>query len=133
MNKQTKRILEMAGLTIGGFVLRSVIRRIGAFDLTGKVVAITGGSRGLGLVLAREFAKHGARLVICARDKQELDRGFSLPIHGITFAGNAVAHGLASAFRTEGYLGFLVRRRTVEQLHDALVKLSRRVRHYAMN
>jgi len=74
MNKQTKRILKMAGLTAGGFILRSVIRGIGAFDLTGKVVAITGGSRGLGLVLAREFAKQGARLVICARDKQELDR-----------------------------------------------------------
>jgi NAD(P)-dependent dehydrogenase (short-subunit alcohol dehydrogenase family) len=74
MNKQTKRILKMAGLTAGGFILRSVIRGICTFDLTGKVVAITGGSRGLGLVLAREFAKQGARLVICARDKQELDR-----------------------------------------------------------
>lgn len=64
----------MAGLTAGGFILRSVIRGMGAFDLAGKVVAIIGGSRGLGLVLAREFAKQGARLVICARDKQELDR-----------------------------------------------------------
>lgn len=42
------------------------------FDLRGKVVLITGGSRGLGLVLAREFAAQGAKLAICARDRDEL-------------------------------------------------------------
>src|SRR5947209_20292509 len=45
-----------------------------AIDLNGKVVLITGGSRGLGLALARGFAKHGSRLVLCARDEAELDR-----------------------------------------------------------
>lgn len=35
---------------------------------------ITGGSRGLGLVMAREFAREGARLVLCARDEVELQR-----------------------------------------------------------
>src|SRR5207248_11797324 len=44
------------------------------FDLNGKVVLITGGSRGLGLVLAREFAAEGARLGLCARDAAELER-----------------------------------------------------------
>jgi short-subunit dehydrogenase len=42
------------------------------FELKNKVVLITGGSRGLGLVLAREFAAEGARLAICARDGAEL-------------------------------------------------------------
>ncbi|HYX49560.1 MAG TPA: SDR family oxidoreductase, partial [Ktedonobacteraceae bacterium] len=42
--------------------------------LEGLVVLITGGSRGLGLALAEEFARHGARIVICARDERELDR-----------------------------------------------------------
>src|SRR5688572_24622429 len=42
------------------------------FDFTGRVVLITGGSRGLGLVLARQFAKEGARVAICARDVEEL-------------------------------------------------------------
>ena len=42
------------------------------FDLKDKVVLITGGSRGLGLVLAREFASEGARIAICARDGEEL-------------------------------------------------------------
>jgi short-subunit dehydrogenase len=43
-------------------------------DLSGEVVLVTGGSRGLGLLLAREFVARGCRLVICARDPQELER-----------------------------------------------------------
>jgi short-subunit dehydrogenase len=43
-------------------------------SLQGLVVVITGGSRGLGLVMAREYAKRGCRLVICARDEVELER-----------------------------------------------------------
>jgi NAD(P)-dependent dehydrogenase (short-subunit alcohol dehydrogenase family) len=44
------------------------------FDFRGKVVLITGGSRGLGIVLARQFARQGARVAICARDPHELTR-----------------------------------------------------------
>ena len=44
------------------------------YNFQDKVVLITGGSRGLGLVLAREFALHGAKLAICARDREELSR-----------------------------------------------------------
>ena len=40
--------------------------------LRGKVALVTGGSRGLGLVLARHLADEGARIAICARDEQEL-------------------------------------------------------------
>ena len=49
-------------------------RRRTAFDFRGKSVLITGGSRGLGLVLARELAAEGARLTLMARDREELDR-----------------------------------------------------------
>lgn len=38
----------------------------------GRVVLITGGSRGLGLVMARQLAAQGARLALIARDEQEL-------------------------------------------------------------
>lgn len=44
------------------------------FQFKNKVVVITGGSRGLGLVLARQFAIEGAKLAICARDQAELER-----------------------------------------------------------
>jgi NAD(P)-dependent dehydrogenase (short-subunit alcohol dehydrogenase family) len=43
-------------------------------SLRGQVVLITGASRGLGLCLARRFAAAGCRLVICARDEDELQR-----------------------------------------------------------
>jgi NAD(P)-dependent dehydrogenase (short-subunit alcohol dehydrogenase family) len=36
--------------------------------LTGKTVLVTGGSRGLGLVLAKRLAAGGARVAICERD-----------------------------------------------------------------
>lgn len=54
--------------------VRFAVRRRRSFSFAGKVVLITGGSRGLGLLLAREFAAEGARLVICARDPEELER-----------------------------------------------------------
>ena len=60
----------IAGLALAG----SLLRRRSKFELEGRVVLITGGSRGLGLVLARQFADEKARVVICARDPIELDR-----------------------------------------------------------
>ncbi|GAB3532233.1 SDR family oxidoreductase [Pontibacter brevis] len=52
---------------------RAVIRNLSAYDFNHKVVLITGGSRGLGLVMARQLAAEGARLVLCARDEFELE------------------------------------------------------------
>ncbi len=42
------------------------------YQFEDRTVVITGGSRGLGLVLARQLARRGARLAICARDPDEL-------------------------------------------------------------
>jgi NAD(P)-dependent dehydrogenase (short-subunit alcohol dehydrogenase family) len=43
------------------------------YDFQNRLVVITGGSRGLGLLMARQLAEEGAALVICARDDEELD------------------------------------------------------------
>lgn len=48
-------------------------RRRQGQDLRGKTALITGSSRGLGFLLAREYAREGCRVVICARDEGELD------------------------------------------------------------
>lgn len=45
-----------------------------SYDFRDKSVFITGGSRGLGLLLARQFADEGARLTLVARDADELGR-----------------------------------------------------------
>ena len=45
-----------------------------AISFEGRVVVITGGSRGLGLVMARLFVDEGARVVLLARDLDELQR-----------------------------------------------------------
>lgn len=66
--------IRWGGLGLG--VLGALaLRRFSAkrLDLAGRVVLITGGSRGLGLVLARELTTAGCRLVICARDPRELE------------------------------------------------------------
>ena len=72
--KNTTNILGLLAVAAGACVVKSLVRRSLAYDFKNKVVLITGGSRGLGLVLAREFAREGARLVICARDADELNR-----------------------------------------------------------
>ncbi len=54
-------------------VLRKLWRKLRDTDFNGKVVVITGASRGLGLAIAHAFAAEGARLAICARDAGELD------------------------------------------------------------
>lgn len=63
-----------AGLaTYAGVRLLRTLRR---YELRGKSVLITGGSRGLGLVLAREILAQGGRVAICARDREELQRAY---------------------------------------------------------
>lgn len=66
--------LTGAGLLCGGlaYLAANAVNRRQFF--VGKVVLITGSSRGLGLALAEEIGRRGARLVLTARDAEELDR-----------------------------------------------------------
>jgi NAD(P)-dependent dehydrogenase (short-subunit alcohol dehydrogenase family) len=65
--------LLLAGAA-GVVLIRGALRRSRALELQDKVVLITGGSRGLGFAMAEEFAWAGAKLVICARNQDGLDR-----------------------------------------------------------
>jgi NAD(P)-dependent dehydrogenase (short-subunit alcohol dehydrogenase family) len=70
-----KETLALAAAGAGALLAaRALYRRWQEYDLRGKTVLLTGGSRGLGLVLAREFAEEGANVAICARDPAELER-----------------------------------------------------------
>lgn len=71
--QRDKLVLALAGAGVF-LAARAAVRKAREYDLSDKVVLITGGSRGLGLVMAREFAREGARLAICARDAEELVR-----------------------------------------------------------
>ena len=51
-----------------------LLKRRTRISLRQKTVFITGGSRGLGFVLAQEFASRGSRVAISARDSAELER-----------------------------------------------------------
>lgn len=58
-------------------------------DLTGSAALVTGGSRGLGLLIARELARAGCRVAICARDDAELARAAEwLPEDVVTVRGD---------------------------------------------
>lgn len=48
------------------------------FDLSGKVVLVTGGSRGLGLEMCRAFAEAGATVVISSRKREACERAAEL-------------------------------------------------------
>lgn len=66
---RVKSMLAAAGL---GYLGWRAWRKLRANSLAEQVVLITGGSRGLGLLMAREFAREGCRLAVCARDEREL-------------------------------------------------------------
>jgi NAD(P)-dependent dehydrogenase (short-subunit alcohol dehydrogenase family) len=63
-------------IVVLGFVLWAIARAIRTrrFSLRDKVVLITGGSRGLGLVLARHICAEGGKVALLARDSAELAR-----------------------------------------------------------
>jgi NAD(P)-dependent dehydrogenase (short-subunit alcohol dehydrogenase family) len=67
------RILVLAGALLGAWLAIRVIRT-SRYSVRDKVAVITGGSRGLGLVLARHICAQGGSVALIARDPDELAR-----------------------------------------------------------
>lgn len=107
-----KRVWLAAGL--GVLAARRVLYP--AYDLQGKRVLITGGSRGLGLALAQECLGRGARVLLMARNQAELEGARKLladPERVYIFAGDVTKEAdlegvLAYARRELGGLDVVV-------------------------
>jgi short-subunit dehydrogenase len=65
-------VAAAAGLSLAALV-RAAVRRAHRIDLAGRVAVVTGGSRGLGLLIAEELGRRGARVAICGRDPRALE------------------------------------------------------------
>ena len=69
-----KTATTLAIATLGAGLVLGTLRRRKRRDLRGQTALITGSSRGLGFLLAREYARQGCRVVLCARGEEALDR-----------------------------------------------------------
>ncbi|HEU4698843.1 MAG TPA: SDR family oxidoreductase [Gemmatimonadales bacterium] len=69
--RPSRSTLLAAGAVGAWLALRARRER---YDLRGRTVLVTGGSRGLGLALARALVREGARVAICGRDTATLER-----------------------------------------------------------
>ena len=87
------------------------------FDLTGKVVLVTGGTQGLGAAIAKGLGEAGATLVINARNPKKLDAAIQefksegLTVHGSLFDvtdKTAVKEAIAKVEQEVGAIDVLV-------------------------
>jgi len=74
MNKTQQTALAAGVATLGAALIARRMRAERSMTFNGCSVLITGGSRGLGLLLARELGREGARLTLAARNEAELQR-----------------------------------------------------------
>lgn len=84
------------------------------FDLTGRTALVTGGSKGLGKAMARVYAEHGANIMICSRNAEEL-------------AGVAAEIGDGLSVRVEWMTADLSRREEAQRLADETLRRLGRV------
>ncbi len=75
MKATQKGLLRWAVIGLAGLLGAKLIsRQQRAMSLQNKVALVTGGSRGLGLELARVLVEEGAKMAICARNAADLKK-----------------------------------------------------------
>jgi len=72
MKVRDQVLIGLAGSAAVAWGARAWLRSRRRIELTGRVVIVTGGSTGLGLMVARHAAEQGARLVLAARGEADL-------------------------------------------------------------
>ncbi|HEV3008079.1 MAG TPA: SDR family oxidoreductase [Burkholderiales bacterium] len=77
-------------------------------DLSGKVALVTGGSRGLGLQIAEALGEMGAKIVVTARKKDELD--------------SAVRHLQEQKIQASSYVCDIGKREAIAPVADEILK-----------
>ena len=97
------------GAGLGSLLAMRAVRTRRAIDFAGRTVVIFGGSRGLGLAMARAFSREGAYVVLVARDEDELNRAVAdLQTHG------GQSHAISCDIRNRGQV-----ERTIQRIvHD---------------
>jgi short-subunit dehydrogenase len=74
LRRRSDKMQLALGVAAGALWASHLLRGDHSYAFRGKTVLITGGSRGLGLALARDLVRRGARLAICGRDPDSLER-----------------------------------------------------------
>lgn len=110
LSRRSARLLTLAaaGLTSIAFA-RDLLRRRRRIDLRDCVAVVTGGSRGLGLLIAEELGRRGARVAICGRDLEALTRA-ARRLETLGIEVHAEALDLGARAEAEAFIDGVVRR-----------------------
>jgi NAD(P)-dependent dehydrogenase (short-subunit alcohol dehydrogenase family) len=103
------------------------------FDLTGRVALVTGGTRGLGLTIARAFAAAGADLVVASRNESacaqvaaelEGEGGRALPCPCHVGRWDDIERLVETAYEAFGRVDVLVNNAGIAPVYETLATVS---------
>jgi len=104
-----KHALTILGATAASAAVYWARRKAATSKFEGSVVLITGGSRGLGLELAREWGAKGARVAICARTVKDLQRALAA-LHDEDIEAMAITCDVTSRHQVKQLVQHVLRR-----------------------